>query len=228
MKILTLPLAFCCAFLPGDETDLNTCDYLFSGRTVLAAPVARIIEEEVVTGLLESDTDVPIDFDQFDPANGTLTSVEVGLKITRTNSFDLGNTSSSTNSIGIGVANGTGSFPFGFDIWDAGHTQGSNYQRVVMSRAGEFSFAHSNYHPLLLQRIAGGDSLLIEQTDAESDYTWSGTITDSSVLSALTGTGTVEVEFDSNYVNGYLSSGSGFSLSTTYELTVEAAIRYNY
>ncbi|MGB5735304.1 MAG: hypothetical protein WBM40_12780 [Thiohalocapsa sp.] len=44
MKLLTLPLAFACAFLPADETDYNTCDYLFSGRTVSASSVVDVTE----------------------------------------------------------------------------------------------------------------------------------------------------------------------------------------
>jgi opacity protein-like surface antigen len=191
------------------------------------APVARITVEESLAGILETDTDFEVDFDQFDPANGTLSSIQVGVKVTKEYTYDFENTSATPNSYGIGVANGTASYPFGFDEWDTGVTQGSNYQRVVMSRDGEYSFAHSNYQPLLLGRYGAYDTHVLTYSDVETDYTWSSVITDASVLSAHTGTGTVKVSFDANYLHGWALSG-GQSTSLSHTLTADAAIRYNY
>ena len=109
-----------------------------SGSSLLppVAPVARITVEETLTGLSAHGLDAEYDFDQFEPANGTLTRSQVGIKIAKGNEYRMTNSTSTNMAFGSGGANGTSGWPYGFDVYDVGKTQGSNYQRVVMSRDG--------------------------------------------------------------------------------------------
>lgn len=163
------------------------------------------------------------EIDQFDPANGTLTSVEITADVTMDFAVCITNLSQEAATVNSGDVSGSASLAFAGDL--VADASGALAVPALELPANpgvdgcadwEDAGGDPNSPP------AGANSNLTVGSDSD---TWSETITDEAALAPYTGTGTVAFDYEASSMSNlsqpsewtlvFLASGSG-EVSVTY------------